>query len=278
MATHHFNPANIDLPEPNPLYFSYQQMLADSATLLHSHPWGQLNMISLGIMEIVLGEQRLVAPADYLIWVPADLEHTSYNEQALDYTSIYVSHQLAAKLPPEPRLLLLTPLIRALLADFCERQIGHMGDAWDQHQAELLVERLARTRCQESYLPMSQDKLLAPMLAVLHGDPADPRTLAQWAGQLHTTERTLARRCLRELGMSFGQWRVRLRLLKALAWLKGDMPIQEISWRLGYSSTSAFIAMFNRALGCSPQRYRLQSAGRHPQVVVGKPADGMLTY
>ena len=40
------------------------------------------------------------------------------------------------------------------------------------------------------------------------------------------------------------------------------MPIQEISWRLGYSSTSAFIAMFNRALGCSPQRYRLQSAGR----------------
>lgn len=278
MATHHFNPANVDLPEPNPLYFSYQQMLADSATLLHSHPWGQLNMISLGIMEIVLGEQRLVAPADYLIWVPADLEHTSYNEQALDYTSIYVSHQLAAKLPPEPRLLLLTPLIRALLADFCERQTGHMGDAWDQHQAELLVERLARTRCQESYLPMSQDKLLAPMLAVLHGDPADPRTLAQWAGQLHTTERTLARRCLRELGMSFGQWRVRLRLLKALAWLKGDMPIQEISWRLGYSSTSAFIAMFNRALGCSPQRYRLQSAGHHPQVVVGKPADGMLTY
>ncbi|MGL5974864.1 MAG: helix-turn-helix domain-containing protein, partial [Aeromonas sobria] len=70
----------------------------------------------------------------------------------------------------------------------------------------------------------------------------------------------------------------RLRLLKALAWLKGDMPIQEISWRLGYGSTSAFIAMFNRALGCSPQRYRLQSAGRHPQVVVGKPADGMLTY
>ncbi|WP_234920009.1 helix-turn-helix transcriptional regulator, partial [Aeromonas veronii] len=89
-----------------------------------------------------------------------------------------------------------------------------------------------------------------------HSDPADPRTLAQWAGQLHTTERTLARRCLRELGMSFGQWRARLRLLKALAWLKGDMPIQEISWRLGYGSTSAFIAMFNRELGCSPQRYR----------------------
>jgi AraC-like DNA-binding protein len=259
MASHHYHATDSELPVPNPLYFRYQQLRADSITAQHSHPWGQLSMISLGVMEVALGEQRLLSPADYLIWVPADLEHASYNEQALDYTSIYVSHQLAAKLPSEPRLLLLTPLIRALLADFCERKIGHMGDAWDQRQAELLVEKLTRTRCQESYLPMSQDKLLAPMLAALHSDPADPRTLAQWAGQLHTTERTLARRYLRELGMSFGQWRARLRLLKALAWLKGDMPIQEISWRLGYGSTSAFIAMFNRELGCSPQRYRQQS-------------------
>lgn len=96
----------------------------------------------------------------------------------------------------------------------------------------------------------------------LHSDPADPRTLAQWAAQLHSTELTLARRCLRELGMSFGQWRARLRLIKALAWLKEDLPVQEVSWRLGYGSTSAFIAMFNRELGCSPQRYRQQLGSR----------------
>ncbi|HAU4896262.1 TPA: AraC family transcriptional regulator, partial [Aeromonas hydrophila] len=39
---------------------------------------------------------------------------------------------------------------------------------------------------------------------------------------------------------------------------KGELPVQEIGWRLGYGSTSAFIAMFNRELGCSPQRYRQQ--------------------
>ena len=246
------------LAEPNPLYLRYQQIQADSASAPHSHPWGQLSLISLGVMEIVVGEQRLVAPADYLIWVPADLEHASYNQQALDYTSIYVNHALAARLPAEPRLLEMTPLIRAILADFCERRLGHMEDEWDVRQGELLVEKLTRTRCQESYLPMSQDKLLAPMLAALHSDPADPRTLAQWAEQLHSTERTLARRCVRELGMNFGQWRTRLRMVKALAWLKEALPVQEIAWRLGYGSTSAFIAMFNRELGCSPQRYRQQ--------------------
>jgi len=260
MAAHHYHPADDALPPPNPLYFRYQQLGADSVTSLHSHPWGQLSLISLGVMEMVLDDHRLVAPADYLIWVPADRDHTAYNQQALDYTSIYVSQDLAARLPADPGLLQITPLIRAILADFCERNLGHMDDEWDVRQAELLVEKLSRTRCQNSYLPLSQDKLLAPMLAALHSDPADPRTLAQWAAQLHTTERTLARRCLRELGMNFGQWRARLRLIKALAWLKGDLPVQEISWRLGYGSTSAFIAMFHRELGCSPQRYRQQLA------------------
>ncbi|XBT55550.1 helix-turn-helix transcriptional regulator [Aeromonas veronii] len=258
MMVHHYHSRDLALPEPNPLYLRYQQIQADSACAPHSHPWGQLSMISLGVMEIVLDEQRLVAPADYLIWVPANLEHASYNQQALAYTSIYVNQPLAARLPTEPRLLEMTPLIRALLADFCERKLGHMENDWDRRQAELLIEKLAHTRCQESFLPMSQDKLLAPMLAALRSDPADGRTLAQWAEQLHSTERTLARRCVRELGMNFGQWRGRLRLLKALAWLKGELPIQEIGWRLGYGSTSAFIAMFNRELGCSPQRYRQQ--------------------
>ncbi|WP_250895100.1 AraC family ligand binding domain-containing protein, partial [Aeromonas dhakensis] len=53
------------------------------------HPWGQLSLISLGVMEIVVDDQRLVAPPDYLIWVPADQPHTAFNEQTLDYTSIY---------------------------------------------------------------------------------------------------------------------------------------------------------------------------------------------
>ena len=58
--------------------------------------------------------------------------------------------------------------------------------------------------------------------------------------------------------MSLGQWRTRLRLVKALDWLRGEMPVQEIAWRLGYTSTSAFIAMFQREQGGAPQRYRQQ--------------------
>ena len=132
-------------------------------------------------------------------------------------------------------------------------------------RGELFIEKLARTRCQPSYLPQSRDRLLAPLLAALQAAPEDNRTLVEWARALHTTERTLARRCQKELGMSLGQWRTRLRLVKALDWLRGEMPVQEIAWRLGYASTSAFIAMFQREQGCAPSAIASSWANPWPE-------------
>ena len=151
------------LADPNPLYFRYRQIQWGNACAEHTHPWGQLSLISLGVMVVEVGGERLVAPADYLIWVPANLPHSAFNEQTLDYTSIYVSHALAPRLPREPQLLELTPLLRALLEDFTQRRVGHLEDEWDARQGELFIEKLARTRCQPSYLPQSRDRLLAPL-------------------------------------------------------------------------------------------------------------------
>jgi transcriptional regulator GlxA family with amidase domain len=46
---------------------------------------------------------------------------------------------------------------------------------------------------------------------------------------------SLARQFLRELGMSFGEWRLRLRFLRAIEALEAGTPIQAIAFDLGYS-------------------------------------------
>jgi AraC-like DNA-binding protein len=83
--------------------------------------------------------------------------------------------------------------------------------------------------------------------------------LVEWANQVHVSERTLARQCIRELGMSFGDWRQRLRFLTAIEALEGRRSVQEIGFDMGYSSASAFISMFQRLAGCSPEQYRRQA-------------------
>ncbi|OHX13152.1 AraC family transcriptional regulator [Chromobacterium sphagni] len=246
------------LAEPAPLTFRYHRFAPHSEFGRHRHRWGQLSRISLGLMELLLEDQRVVAPAQYLLWTPAEVPHAAYIRHAMHYTSIYINREQAARLPAHICLIEQTSLIRALLDDFCQRQITVISDPWDTRQAELLVERLVRASHEESYLPDSAQRLLQPILQAIRQDPADATTLKQWAEQVFSTERTLARLFQRELGMSFGQWRARARLLEALSRLKQGDSVQDISAALGYATPSAFIAMFQKQLGDSPERYRRQ--------------------
>ncbi|MDC7717981.1 helix-turn-helix transcriptional regulator [Vogesella sp. DC21W] len=246
------------LPAPAPLHFRHEQFLANTDFEWHIHPWGQINRISLGILELQLPERTLAAPAEYLVWIPAELPHAAHIRQALDYVSVYVAPGLAAQLPPQPCLIPQTPLLRALLDDFCQRGVTAMADEWDTLQAQLLVQRMVQAGSLDDYLPDSHDRLLRPLLHALRAEPGNNTTLAAWAAQVHSTERTLARRFQQQLGMSFAAWRNRVRLLQALAWLKAGRTVADIAAELGYATPSAFIAMFARHTGMTPERYRRQ--------------------
>ena len=61
--------------------------------------------------------------------------------------------------------------------------------------------------------------------------------------------------------MSFNDWRQRLRVVSALGMLDAGLPVQDVARRLGYSTPSAFIAMFQRLTGESPDSARRRAAG-----------------
>lgn len=253
-----YSETDLALPVPAPLTFRYEQFAANTDFGWHCHPWGQLNRISLGLLSLQLPERTLLAPADYLVWVPADVLHAAHIREALDYVSVYVAPALAAVLPATPCLIPQTPLLRALLDDFCLRRVQTMDDEADALQARLLVHRLQAAGQVDNFLPDSDDRLLQPVLATLRANPGDATPLGAWARQVHTTERTLARRFERQLGMGFAEWRSRVRLMRALARLKEGGRVQEIAGELGYATASAFIAMFSRHTGMTPERYRRQ--------------------
>ncbi|WIY48352.1 AraC family transcriptional regulator [Paracidovorax citrulli] len=103
---------------------------------------------------------------------------------------------------------------------------------------------------------MSSDAALRNVLEALCKNPGDSRTLVEWARYVHSTERTLARRCTRDLGMTFLEWRQRLRLSRAFAMLADGLAVQVVAQQLGYGTTSAFIAMFQKTIGTTPNTFR----------------------
>ena len=67
--------------------------------------------------------------------------------------------------------------------------------------------------------------------------------------------RTVERRFLAETGMSVATWRQRLRLVAALRLLAAGEPVSRVALTVGYSTPSAFGAMFVRHMGTTPARY-----------------------
>lgn len=245
---------------PQPLYFRTACMPAEAAYPNHRHPWGEFVYSYTGVMEVRVGDRQYLVPSQYGLWLPPDVEHQGLNRYEACHSSLYVSGPLCARLPETPCALEVSPLVRALLEHLRAVPPQVPDRPEDVRLLEVLVDQLTQARSVGSYLPTSTDPVLAPVLAALEADPGDPRPVADLARQAGTTERTLTRRCLRDLGMPLSEWRQRLRVVAAMTRLDSGRKVEAIARDLGYSSPSAFIAMFRRLTGTSPDEYRRRNS------------------
>jgi AraC-like DNA-binding protein len=159
-------------------------------------------------------------------------------------------------LPQQACTLAISDIVKAILKDFAMRDVKIPEHEADIRLGQVLVDQLQLAPVHECYLPYASSPGLLGILEALQTEPGDNRPLANWASQIHVSERTLARQFIRELGMSFGEWRQRLRFLAAIEALDSHRSIQDIAFDMGYSTGSAFIAMFQRQAGCTPEQYR----------------------
>jgi AraC-like DNA-binding protein len=89
----------------------------------------------------------------------------------------------------------------------------------------------------------------------LADNPADKRTLGEWGRWVGASERTLSRTWLADTGVPFGRWRTLTRLQAALPALAAVEPVSNVARRVGYDTTSAFVAAFRRETGSTPAAY-----------------------
>jgi AraC-like DNA-binding protein len=75
-----------------------------------------------------------------------------------------------------------------------------------------------------------------------------------WASRAGASRRTLARLFRGETGLSFAEWRARLRAIDGLARLSTGASVAASAAAVGYGSPSAFSAMVRRLLGEPPRR------------------------
>lgn len=241
---------------PYSLYFRSAQMPENATYPRHSHPWGEFVYSYSGMMEVSLNDAHYLAPPQYAVWLPPHVEHRGLNRHAAVHCSLYVAPALCANLPEETTALEVSPLLRAMLEHLREQGDEDHGGAAHLRFLQVIIDLVASAPKVGTYLPWSTDPVLEQVLTRLQKNPADNRSLAEQARLAGTAERTLIRRCLRDLGMPFAEWKQRLRVVKAMPMLEANDTVERVSVALGYSNASSFIAMFKRMTGMTPDDYR----------------------
>lgn len=200
-------------------------------------------------------DTRFLAPPHLAIWVPAGIRHRSYNRKPIEYCSLNIASQLTTAFPAKTSLIKVTSIVSAIIDDFRERNINVAQSCEDKRLVQVLLDQLATRETQHHFLPSTNHKYLAPILAFVEETPPITRPCSS-GGKVHTTERTLARHCQAELGMSFTEWRLRVRYLYSMELLRQGHAVKEVALTLGYNQASPFITMFKKYSGLTPEQYK----------------------
>jgi len=238
-----------------PLHITFRDAPALSLYPIHGHAWGEFIYAFNGVMEINIEQHNYLTPPPYGIWLPPHLKHSGFNRTCVSSVTFYVHESLCTRLPQHAGILLTSPLVNAILIHL-KRDLESTNEPEYLRLLQVLLDQLHTAPLVRSYLPHSNHERLKKILDYLHQYPADQSSLAQLAFLNNMTERTLARYCQKELGMSLHEWRQRLKVIKAISMLNEGRKIESIALDLGYANASAFINMFKRWMHMTPDQFR----------------------
>jgi AraC-like DNA-binding protein/quercetin dioxygenase-like cupin family protein len=228
---------------------------ADGAsTPVHRHGRGQLLHAVRGIMRIETAHAAWLVPPARALWMPPREVHQVIMRGHVEMRTLYIDAAATSALPARPTLVEVGGLLRELILAALEEPARYDDDARGGLVAKLILTELARLRERPLDVPMPRDARALRVARALLEEPAIALDLDGWATRAGASRRTLARVFRGETGLSFAEWRARLRAIDGLARLSAGTSVAASAAAVGYSSPSAFSAMVRRLLGDPPRR------------------------
>ncbi|WP_337660435.1 AraC family transcriptional regulator [Anderseniella sp. Alg231-50] len=225
----------------------------------HQHERVQLLYAINGVMRLRTKRDAWVVPPDGAAYIPAGISHSVSMHGAVDMRTLYID-PLAIRTRPQKLSVMTVPgLLKELILALGEEPVAYGPDSRGSLIAKLIEQEIDRAQALSLHVPLPRDIRLQKVCAELLADPSDRRTLDGWSAVCGASARTLARLFERDLGMSFIQWRQRVRFQSALESLSQGVPVSVVAKLHGYRSPSAFTAAFGKAMGQAPSKVVAQT-------------------
>ncbi|MDO6592146.1 hypothetical protein DS901_04790 [Loktanella sp. D2R18] len=237
---------------------AWSGLLPKGADVAPRSAWAMVLFCFDGLMRVEVGEDRWFIPDRFGIWLPAGTMPVVEAATQIEFQAF----QLQAKfddttaMPTAPTVLRATPLMRGIARRMT--QSPSVPQAQLRRLGWVALDEIARLERPDLHLPGSSDPRVAAVMTRVMESPRLSASLSLLARATGTSERTLSRLFLHETGMTWREWRDRMRFVLALEGLQQGQSSTALADALGYSGPSAFVAAFRRQSGMTPTQWRHQ--------------------
>jgi AraC-like DNA-binding protein len=245
-----------------PVRVRARSMAADTHFEPHRHSWSQLAYCATGIVQVTAqredgagDEATYIVPPSRAVWIAPGARHSVHVLEDAQFRTLYIDASATPAGWAGCRVIVVSPLLRELVGAL---DVDGLPREREQRLVELVLDEMAQADPHELGVPVpgpNGDKRLRAMCQAVIDAPEQKGTLAQWSARFGASERTMARLFRDELDTTFQQWRQQAILAHALPLLARGMPVSHVAAASGYSSESAFTAMFKSAMGQPPSRF-----------------------
>ena len=207
----HYPWPNLDVDDPSaPVIAVRVDVIGTKAEVPdHRHRKGQLVFALGGGVTCRVPSGLWMVPPHCAVWIPSGMAHSNRATANARLFFMYIEAELV-DLPDRCCTISISPLLRELIVELSDGM--QHDDARRERLIRVLLGDLPRMPVQQLHLPLSTEPRVKRIAAALADNPADRRTLAEWANRVALSESSLARLVVKETGLTFGRWRQQLRI------------------------------------------------------------------
>jgi len=190
------------------------------------------------------------------MWIPGGMVHSLRSCGKISGWMVRLDTREGASLPAEPRILALSPLLKEIVVRMMTWVANPEASRAKQRLVDVLHDEIRSASQTSLHLPLPRDPALKRMAASMAEDPSgNSKGLVGLARKAGLSERSLFRNFQKETGLTPGQWRRQMQVLRSLELLAKGRSVTETSFEVGYESLGAFIRAFRQTLGVTPTEY-----------------------
>jgi len=221
--------------------------------------WHRLVAAAQGVILVRTQEGKWSAPARNAVWVPAGMRAELETCVETFLRVFYIRSSGAAwsrgGTPERSRTITTGALLREVLARIAALSALDRRIDWHVALAQLLLHEVREGAIEPLELIWPRDARAARVAARVQTDPADDRPLRELCRGQGASMRTVQRLFPLETGLTFENWRARVRFLHATRLLAEGRKVSDVAGSCGYRSASAFVTAFTRFAGMTPGQF-----------------------